>query len=400
MLTIRYDHATTGLRMKITKVRKNEGKYKIYGWIGKTRKTLFSHSNKKIAEKEYKILLSRNTESFADNRIKLNKGLDLYIDKLNQDVSLGVLKEESASPYIQHIRHFIEPYMGDFLTKYIDDYTYNHFTENYLKSLTMAKSHRNKPLSGKTYQDVIATFKRMIKYWDQKNFYVGECKRILDYRAALPASKKIYKTEFETTKQDVYVLINLEKDFAWQLMYWLALTTGARTNEIVAACFEDFNDQKWLVSHSVDNQNNFCANSVKTNTSHRVIPIQDNVWSLILTWKRLNLYPLLAKDTDGNKLTRLFKVQKTSIKKHTERLAEKAGIKWQGGLSPFRKLSSSLVKDSNKLTDKEFMKWFGWNNTKTFEKHYYRRTKKNTENLQEVFKVSKEDLQLGGKTND
>ena len=46
-------------------------------------------------------------------------------------------------------------------------------------------------------------------------------------------------------------------------------------------------------------------------------------------------------------------------------------------MSPFRKLSSSLVLDAGNLTEKQFRQRFGWEDLKTFRKHYQRQTRKN-----------------------
>ena len=90
------------------------------------------------------------------------------------------------------------------------------------------------------------------------------------------------------------------------------------------------------------------------------------VTTLIKSLKLLNL----SKD-------RLFDISKSQVKYHTQKLAKSIGIAWQGGLSPFRKLSSSLVFDSNILSEKEFRTRYGWEDLKTFRKYYQRQTRNN-----------------------
>jgi hypothetical protein len=134
----------------------------------------------------------------------------------------------------------------------------------------------------------------------------------------------------------------------------------------LAACFDDFNNNTWTIQNTLDNDNVFEPGSAKTIAGFREVDIPVEVMTLI---KSLKLQRLNQK--------RLFNISKSQIKYHTQKLAASIGIAWQGGLSPFRKLSSSLVFDSGVLSEKEFRQRFGWEDLKTFRKYYQRQTRNN-----------------------
>jgi len=223
------------------------------------------------------------------------------------------------------------------------------------------------PLSAKTYKDVLAVFKMVIKYIRDLDYDIGDCQKIIEYRTKVPGNKKLKsKDEFYTTIDDAKLLIQSVSNLEYKTLYYLALVSGARTNELLAACFDDFNNNTWTIQNTLDNDNVFEPGSAKTIAGFREVDIPVEVMTLI---KSLKLQRLNQK--------RLFNISKSQIKYHTQKLAASIGIAWQGGLSPFRKLSSSLVFDSGVLSEKEFRQRFGWEDLKTFRKYYQRQTRNN-----------------------
>jgi hypothetical protein len=172
--------------------------------------------------------------------------------------------------------------------------------------------------------------------------------------------------EFYTTPKDAKLLIQSESTLKYKTLYSLALVSGARTNELLAACYDDFKNNTWTIQNTLDNDNVFEPGSVKTIAGYRTVDITTEVTALVKSLQLLN-----------PSKQRLFDISKSQVKYHTQKLAASIGIAWQGGLSPFRKLSSSLVFDSNVLSEKEFRDRYGWEDLKTFRKYYQRQTRNN-----------------------
>jgi len=178
--------------------------------------------------------------------------------------------------------------------------------------------------------------------------------------------KNIIKKEFYTTAKDAKLLIQSESTLKYKTLYCLALVSGARTNELLAPCYDDFKNNTWTIQNTLDNDNVFEPGSVKTIAGYRTVDITPELNTLIKSLQLIN-----------PSKQRLFDISKSQVKYHTQKLAASIGIPWQGGLSPFRKLSSSLVFDSNMLSEKEFRDRYGWEDLKTFRKYYQRQTRNN-----------------------
>jgi len=333
-------------------IRKNGTKYKVYD---EGRKTLASFDTK---EQAVAFLAKPKT-------IEFKQAFKIYNDYIDNQIKLGIIKKHTGQRYQEIVCYHIEPLI---LNVPINTYQYSQFLTNYLQKLSMAVSRTTlQPLSAKTYKDVLAVFRMVIKYIRDLDYDIGDCQKIIEYRTKVPGNKKLKsKDEFYTTIDDAKLLIQSVSNLEYKTLYYLALVSGARTNELLAACFDDFNNNTWTIQNTLDNDNVFEPGSAKTIAGFREVDIPVEVMTLI---KSLKLQRLNQK--------RLFNISKSQIKYHTQKLAASIGIAWQGGLSPFRKLSSSLVFDSGVLSEKEFRQRFGWEDLKTFRKYYQRQTRNN-----------------------
>ena len=333
-------------------IRKNGNKYKVYD---EGRKTLASFDTRDQA-------LAWTTKP---STIDFTQAFKLFNENIDNQVNTGIIKKHTGQRYQEIVSWHIEPLIFNVP---INAYRYSEFLNNYLVKLSMAVSRTTlEPLSAKTYKDVIAVFRMVIKYIRDLDYDIGDCAKILEYRTKVPANKKnIIKKEFYTTPKDAKLLIQSEPTLKYKTLYSLALVSGARTNELLAACYDDFKNNTWTIQNTLDNDNVFEPGSVKTIAGYRTVDITTEVTALVKSLQLLN-----------PSKQRLFDISKSQVKYHTQKLAASIGIAWQGGLSPFRKLSSSLVFDSNVLSEKEFRDRYGWEDLKTFRKYYQRQTRNN-----------------------
>lgn len=333
-------------------IRKNGNKYKVYD---EGRKTLASFDTRDQA-------LAWTTKP---STIDFTQAFKLFNENIDNQVNTGIIKKHTGQRYQEIVSWHIEPLIFNVP---INAYRYSEFLNNYLVKLSMAVSRTTlEPLSAKTYKDVIAVFRMVIKYIRDLDYDIGDCVKILEYRTKVPANKKnIIKKEFYTTPKDAKLLIQSESTLKYKTLYSLALVSGARTNELLAACYDDFKNNTWTIQNTLDNDNVFEPGSVKTIAGYRTVDITTEVTALVKSLQLLN-----------PSKQRLFDISKSQVKYHTQKLAASIGIAWQGGLSPFRKLSSSLVFDSNVLSEKEFRDRYGWEDLKTFRKYYQRQTRNN-----------------------
>jgi integrase len=333
-------------------IRKNGNKYKVYD---EGRKTLASFDTRDQA-------LAWTTKP---STIDFTQAFKLFNENIDNQVNTGIIKKHTGQRYQEIVSCHIEPLIFNVP---VNAYRYSEFLNNYLVKLSMAVSRTTlEPLSAKTYKDVIAVFRMVIKYIRDLDYDIGDCAKILEYRTKVPANKKnIIKKEFYTTPKDAKLLIQSESTLKYKTLYSLALVSGARTNELLAACYDDFKNNTWTIQNTLDNDNVFEPGSVKTIAGYRTVDITTEVTALVKSLQLLN-----------PSKQRLFDISKSQVKYHTQKLAASIGIAWQGGLSPFRKLSSSLVFDSNVLSEKEFRDRYGWEDLKTFRKYYQRQTRNN-----------------------
>ena len=65
-------------------------------------------------------------------------------------------------------------------------------------------------------------------------------------------------------------------------------------------------------------------------------------------------------------------VSKKLAKSRVQKAAQKLGIHWEGGISPFRKFSYSYLKDTKALPKNQLLRRLGWTNSETPDRWYYR----------------------------
>jgi len=379
---------------------KNSNTWKVYQVTNsgqRITKGTFPLTKKSLANNLKKQLLSEeiNNPVSANERITFDKGFNEYLNNLDNEVTNNIITDFTAIGYKSLLKYHVRPYINK---TYLDEYLISDFNEFYIPKLNVSQSRasnkKGQTISFKAYKDTIAVFKRCIKFWRDRKYNIGTLKEILDYqiRKGIRNNNQISitKKEFYITKQDVFALISEEKSNEYKLMYQLAFESGARAEEIMAACFEDFDSDNniWYISHSVNNHNIFLENRTKTSAGQRQVQLTPEIFKLIKAWKLININP--KKEANG-RYTRIFKAAKTSPNDHIQATAKRAGIKWEGGLSPFRKLSSSLLWNSGKFNEKEFCKRYGWETTPVFIRHYLRSTNKNnqTTNIKEIFEFEK-----------
>lgn len=391
-------------------VVKNSDKWKVYQVTNtgqRITKGTFPFSQKSLANALKKqLLVDEVVKGGANQRITFNQAFNDYLNNLDSEVQANIITDFTAKGYKSLLSYHIKPYINK---TYLDDYLISDFNEVYIPKLNVSQSRasnkKGQTISFKAYKDTIATFKRCIKFWRDRKYNIGNLKEILDYEIRKGVRNNnqtaITKKEFYITKEDVFKLIINEKSNEYKLMYQLAYESGARAEEIMAACFEDFDYKHniWNITHSVNNHNIFLENRTKTSAGQRQIQLTPEIFKLIKTWKLININP--KRECEG-KYTRLFKAAKTSPNDHIQATAKRAGIKWEGGLSPFRKLSSSLVWNSGKFDEKEFCKRYGWETIPVFIKHYMRSVsnKNQAANVENIFEFEKKEIALIIKGND
>jgi len=384
---------------------KNSNTWKVYQVTNtgqRVTKGTFPLTKKSLANNLKKQLLSEeiNNPVSANERVTFDKGFNEYLKNLDNEVTNNIITDFTAKGYKSLINYHVRPYINKI---YLDEYLISDFNEHYIPKLNVSMSRasnmKGQIISFKAYKDTIATFKRAIKFWRDRKYNIGTLKEILDYqiRKGIRNNNQtaITKKEFYITKEDVFKLIIHEKSNEYKLMYQLAYESGARAEEIMAACFEDFDYKNniWSITHSVNNHNIFVENRTKTSAGQRQIQLTPEIIKLINAWKLININP--KRECEG-KYTRLFKAAKTSPNDHIQATAKRAGVIWEGGLSPFRKLSSSLVWNSGTFDQKDFCKRHGWETMPVFIKHYMRSvsTKNQAANVESIFGFDKNEVAL------
>jgi integrase len=380
-------------------------------------KGTFPLSKKSLANNLKKeLLINEVVKGGANTRIEFTKAFDEYLIVLQREVDENIITRATFKGYQAHINNHIRPHIktgkGKDIKdiKYLDEYTLADFNEYFLVELPKSKSkasnsNGNTVIQFKTYKDVIATFKKCIKFWDSREYNLGKLPEVLKHtirKGVKYNNQVVIREEFSTTREDIFKLTQVEQSAEYKLMYHLAYVSGARPEEINAACFEDFDYEKdvWNIKHTTDNDNIFLENRTKTAKGRRAVEITSELKKHIQLWKTLNINP--KKECNG-KYTRLFKPVKNSIQRHVQNTATLNGISWKGGLSPFRKLSSTLVYLSGKFNLKEFLDRFGWEELPVFLKHYLVNINKSsqTKNIKDIyeFELIKEIALITGDVN-
>jgi len=281
-----------------------------------------------------------------------------------------------------YIDHHISPYINKEL---LGDYTYYDFEKNYLPKLLASKATRvqnlpgggttiirtNKALGKKTIKDTVANFKLFIKYALNRKWFID--RTILDFKF----NKNFFqgentKKKFMPKYKDIVLLVNSEKDLLNRALFYTAAETGCRLNELLGLTYSDIdfksNPKTISLNHSIDKWDDFRENFLKTESSKRVVEISDNLAQILASWIRQQAKPKRA----GQYRLVFGSVSKKMAKRRVQRSADKLGIKWEGGISPFRKFSYSYLRDTQALTDKQLLRRLGWTNSDTPDRWYYR----------------------------
>ena len=171
--------------------------------------------------------------------------------------------------------------------------------------------------------------------------------------------------------KDVVKLVTQQTDPLNKALFHTAAETGMRLNEILGLTYSDIDLKSKpaliYLNHSTDKWNNFRENFLKTASSKRRVEISKSLalildgWMKSQTPKRAGQYRLVFGT-----------VSKKMARRRVMKAADRLGIQWESGLSPFRKFSFSFLKDQQALTDKQIMQRFGWTNMNTPNKWYYR----------------------------
>ena len=279
------------------------------------------------------------------------------------------------------INNHIAPYISK---KLLSDYTLYDFNESYIPALTKAKGMVVKNLPGgksetirgtkqlgkKAIKDSVAVFKLFVNYCLSRKWVIDQT--ILTFKFP----KNYFQAENTKAKwmpkyQDVLKIVKNEQDPFNQVFFYTAAETGLRLSELLGLTYSDIDLKSKpaliYLNHSTDKWNNFRENFLKTASSKRRVEISKSLalildgWMKSQTPKRAGQYRLVFGT-----------VSKKMARRRVMKAADRLGIQWESGLSPFRKFSFSFLKDQQALTDKQIMQRFGWTNMNTPNKWYYR----------------------------
>ena len=297
--------------------------------------------------------------------------------------------EETRLHICGYINHHIAPYINK---KLLSEYTYHDFKESYLPQLLASKCcivknlpggtttvvRTNKTIGKKVIKDTVANFKLFIKYCLDRKWVID--RGILEWKF----NKNFFqgentKKKFMPKYKDIVLLVNSEKDILNRALFHTAAETGCRLNELLGICYSDTDlksDPPTIsFNHTTDKWNNFRENFLKTASSKRRVEISNQLSVILKTWMKEQVMPKRS----GQYRLMFGTVSKKMAKRRVQKSAAKLGIKWEGGISPFRKFSYSYLKDTKVLPKSQLLKRLGWTNSITPDKWYYRDTDHNKE---------------------
>ena len=314
----------------------------------------------------------------------------LAFDEYKKSVLNDKFKVEETKLHIcGYINHHIQPYINK---NVLSDYTYHDFKEVYLPQLLDSKCTRvknlpggsstvvrtNKTIGKKVVKDSVANFKLFVKYCLERKWIIDE--GILNWKF----NKNFFqgentKKKFNPKYKDIILLVNSEKDILNRALFHTAAETGCRLNELLGICYSDTDlksDPPTIsFNHTTDKWNNFRENFLKTASSKRRVEISNQLSVILKTWMKEQVMPKRS----GQYRLMFGTVSKKMAKRRVQKSAAKLGIKWEGGISPFRKFSYSYLKDTKVLPKNQLLKRLGWTNSITPDKWYYRDTDHNKE---------------------
>lgn len=260
--------------------------------------------------------------------------------------------------YLGFIDNFIEPYFVNQGIEKISDLSLGTFKETFIPMITKAKNCKGDLLSKKSVIEIVGLFKRFVRYCDEKNINCDL--RILTFKFSRNALQRFPGDQFVPFKDQVSAMIKLTHNLPYKALLYTAAETGARPNEILGLTWEniDFKNKKIFIRDSIDYKNRLRKDFLKNSGSRRVIDCSDKLLALLDT-------AFIYK-----KGGRVFNYSLKVSKRIVQDAAKRAGVNWVGGLKPFRKFSSTLIRNSKMYSDKGFTTRFGWGNLNTFNKHY------------------------------
>jgi integrase len=290
--------------------------------------------------------------------------------------------EETKLHICGYIINHIQPYISKDL---LSDYTYHDFKESYLPQLLASKCTRvqnlpggistivrtNKTIGKKVVKDTVANFKLFVKYCLERKWVID--RGILDWKF----NKNFFqgentKKKFMPKYKDIVLLVNSEKDLLNRALFHTAAETGCRLNELLGLTYSDpdFKSNPPTISfnHTIDKWNGFRENFLKTASSKRRVEISKQLVLILKAWMKDQTMPTRA----GQYRMIFGKVSKKMAKRKVQKAADKLGIKWEGGISPFRKFSYSYLKDTKALPKDQLLRRLGWTNSDTPDRWYYR----------------------------
>jgi len=296
-------------------------------------------------------------------------------------LSNELLAHETRLHMIAHLNHHIAPHISK---EALTDYTYHDFKTTYIPALINSYGMRVKNAPGgkttvertniklgkKSIKDAVANFKLFVKYCLERKWVIDSA--ILEFKF----NKNFFQGENTKAKwmpkyKDVVKLVTQQTDPLNKALFHTAAETGMRLNEILGLTYSDIDLKSKpaliYLNHSTDKWNNFRENFLKTASSKRRVEISKSLalildgWMKSQTPKRAGQYRLVFGT-----------VSKKMARRRVMKAADRLGIQWESGLSPFRKFSFSFLKDQQALTDKQIMQRFGWTNMNTPNKWYYR----------------------------
>ena len=322
-------------------------------------------------------------------------------EKLREETRLNKcsLLNNHIAPYINKEHNFD----GEVRLVKIDklaDYTYYNFKHGYIPQLLKSKKTMitNKPLKDgggcyvrrlddpigkKTIKDVMGEFKMFVRYSLDRKWKLP--REILDYKFS-----KNFFVDYETKEQwvpklnIVKKLIDAERDLLNKALFLTAATVGPRLNEILAITYDcvDLKSDPPIIKfrHSVDKWNGFLENKLKTGKSKRDVPISDELAVLLK-----NLMDQQKPRKAGKYKLVFGSLTKASAKGRVKTAAKKLGIKWVGGLKPFRKFKYSLTREQGKLTEIQARMHQGWTmDSKTPQRYYHKDLDNNPEKTKDA----------------
>jgi len=308
---------------------------------------------------------------------------ELAFKEYKKDILKDKFKVEETRLHIcGYLNHHIQPYISK---KLLSEYTYHDFKEGYLPQLLASKcttvknlpggSHiivrTNRTIGKKVVKDTVANFKLFIRYCLGRRWVID--RSILDFKF----NKNFFqgentKKKFMPKYKDIILLVNSEKDLLNRALFHTAAEAGPRLNELLGICYSDVDlksDPPTLsFNHSTDKWDGFRENFLKTASSKRRVEISKQLAIILGSWMKKQAMPKRS----GQYRLVFGTVSKKMAKRRVQKAAQKLGIHWEGGISPFRKFSYSYLKDTKALPKNQLLRRLGWTNSETPDRWYYR----------------------------